>query len=174
MESKFLTPILNILSAGMRLLNSSAPYLQSLVLLAFRLEWGWKFFQTGWGKLMNHERVTEFFMNLGIPMPGLNAWVAASAECFGGLLLLIGLFSRPVGLVLLVNMTVAYVSVEADRAAFFGVFSNIDPFVQATPFFFWLTALLVLAFGPGKISLDALLRMVFCRKRSCDYQRQTL
>ena len=35
--------------------------LQSLLLLAIRLYWGWQFAQDGWGKLTHLARVTEFF-----------------------------------------------------------------------------------------------------------------
>jgi uncharacterized membrane protein YphA (DoxX/SURF4 family) len=54
-------------------------------------------------------------------------------------------------------MLVAYLSVEADRAAFLNAFSDSDAFVAASPFFFLLTSLLCLAFGPGQLSLDRLL-----------------
>ena len=55
------------------LLIKAASFLQSPVLLLMRLYWGWSFFQTGFGKLMNHERTTDFFTSLNIPLPGLNA-----------------------------------------------------------------------------------------------------
>jgi len=37
-------------------------------------------------------------------------------------------------------------------------FSNSDKFVKADPFPYLLTALIVLAFGPGLFSIDALLK----------------
>ncbi len=61
-------------------------YLQPLVLLVFRLTWGWQFFLSGKGKLLNHNNVSEFFTSLGIPFPELNAWVVGGVECIGGLL----------------------------------------------------------------------------------------
>jgi putative oxidoreductase len=130
--------------------------LQHAILLVFRLNWGWQFFQTGQGKLINHEHTTEFFSSLQIPLPGLNAWMVGGLECIGGLLLLLGLATRPTALLLFLNMTVAYLSVPDDRAKLFHVFSDPTPFLSADPFFFWLTALLLLAFGPGLISVDAL------------------
>ena len=50
-----------------------ASKLQSPLLLALRLYWGWHFCQTGWGKLHTHGDVTEYFISLHIPLPGLNA-----------------------------------------------------------------------------------------------------
>ena len=52
-------------------------------LLLVRLNWGWQFFLTGRGKLMNLERTTAFFSDLGLPMPGVNALLAGCTECFG-------------------------------------------------------------------------------------------
>jgi putative oxidoreductase len=124
----------------------------SVVLLALRLVWGWQFFTTGLGKLQNHARVTEFFTSLGIPMPGLNAWFVGGLEMVGGVLLLLGLFSRPIALLLTGNMFVAYLT--ADRPALLGVFHDLDAFLKADPFWFLFVAVVVLTLGPGALSLD--------------------
>ncbi|MBX7144865.1 MAG: DoxX family protein [Oligoflexia bacterium] len=145
----------------MGLLTRAGESLQSVLLLLFRLHWGWAFYLSGKGKLLNHERVVEFFTSLAIPMPGLNAWFVGGLECVGGLLLLVGLFSRPIALMLSVNMLVAYISVETDRAALLGVFSDPSAFIAADPFFFLLLSVMVLAFGPGKLSLDYLVVRIF-------------
>jgi putative oxidoreductase len=129
--------------------------LGSLVLLVLRLVWGWQFLTTGLGKLQNHTRVTEFFTSLGIPMPGLNAWFVGGLEMVGGALLLVGLFSRPIALLLTGNMFVAYFT--ADRPALLGVFHDLDAFLKADPFWFLFVAVVVLTLGPGALSLDALL-----------------
>lgn len=136
----------------------------SLVLLALRLVWGWQFFTTGLGKLQNHARVTEFFTSLGIPMPELNAWFVGSLEMAGGALLLLGLFSRPIALLLTGNMFVAYLT--ADRPALFGVFHDLDTFLRADPFWFLFVSVVVLTLGPGVLSLDRLLGKVIGEKRS--------
>src|SRR5512140_926620 len=126
-----------------------------VVLLVLRLVWGWQFLTTGLGKLQNHTRVTEFFASLGIPLPGLNAWFVGGLEMAGGALLLLGLFSRPVALLLTGNMLVAYVT--ADRPALFGVFHDLDAFLRADPFWFLFVSIVVLTLGPGARSLDRLL-----------------
>lgn len=130
--------------------------LRDPLLLLVRLCWGWQFFLTGKGKLANLERTTEFFAGLGIPAPALNAMVVGSLECFGGLLLLIGLASRPIAAALAGSMVVAFVT--ADRDALLGVFTDLQAFVAAAPFPFLLATLLVIAFGPGRFSVDAVLR----------------
>jgi putative oxidoreductase len=131
--------------------------LQHPLLLAIRLTWGWQFFITGKGKLLNQEHVAQYFASLGIPFPALNAWFVSGLECFGGLLLLAGLGSRAIALLLSIDMIVAYLSVAEDRAKVFHVFQNPDPFFQADPFLFLYASLIVLAFGPGLISVDALI-----------------
>ncbi|HVS51594.1 MAG TPA: DoxX family protein [Opitutaceae bacterium] len=137
-----------------RLLATLGGWLQPLLLLVIRVWWGWSFFQTGKGKLMNLEGTTEFFASLHIPAPKLNAIVAGSTECFGGLLLLAGLFSRPIAVPLIFTMLVAYWT--NDHAALVAIFSDTDKFTGATPFLFLFACLIVFAFGPGPISLDAL------------------
>jgi putative oxidoreductase len=138
-------------------LIDSGNFLQHFLLLAFRINWGWQFFQSGQGKLINHEKVVSFFTSLNIVQPDLNAWFVAGLECFGGLLLLAGFASRPIGLLLATNMLVAYLAVAEDRAKLLNIFSDPNPFLAADPFFFLLTALLVFCFGPGAISIDGLI-----------------
>jgi putative oxidoreductase len=67
-------------------LTSLLSYGQDLFLLAIRVYWGWQFFQTGKGKLMNFDRTVEFFTSLNIPLPAVNAAMAGTVECLGGLL----------------------------------------------------------------------------------------
>jgi putative oxidoreductase len=136
-------------------LDAISAHLQSPLLLIVRLYWGWSFAQTGWGKLMNLDRTANFFADLNLPLPKLNAVMAGATECFGGALLALGLFARPVSVPLIFTMVVAYAT--ADREALLGVFSAPDKFTEAAPFLFLLASLLVLAFGPGKLSLDHLI-----------------
>jgi putative oxidoreductase len=137
-------------------LNQIASYLPNPLLLGIRLYWGWQFFLTGKGKLGNLEGTTEFFAGLGLPFAKLNAIVAGSTECFGGLLLLIGLFSRLVSVPLIATMIVAYLT--ADLEVVKTIWSDPDSFVTAAPFLFLLASVLVFTFGPGKLSIDELLR----------------
>jgi putative oxidoreductase len=136
------------------LLAAIGSFLQSPLLLAIRLYWGWQFFVDGKGKLQHLDRVASYFASLNIPMPRLNVIVASSIQCVCGLLLLAGLFSRFAALPLIGVMCVAYAT--AERAALFSIFSDPDKFVSAAPFLFMFAAVIVFVFGPGKISIDAL------------------
>jgi putative oxidoreductase len=120
--------------------------LQPLFLLALRAYFGYRFFKAGRGKLENLATTAEQFGEWGIPLPELNAVLAGTTECVGGLCLLAGLASRVVTIPLAFTMLVAYFTVHAD-----------EPFVAAAPFPFLMTTLVVLLFGPGVLSLDALI-----------------
>lgn len=137
------------------LLATIGGWLQPILLLIIRGWWGWSFFLTGKGKLLNLEKTTGFFTELGLPLPKLNAIMAGSTECLGGLLLLLGLGSRLVSVPLMFTMIVAYAT--ADKEALQSIFSDPDKFTGAAPFLFLLASVIVFAFGPGKLSLDALL-----------------
>ena len=132
-----------------------ASYLQSPFLLVVRLYWGVQLAQNGWGKLHNLGRVTEFFSSLGLPAPGFTATFVASVELVGGIMLAIGLLSRFFGLVITIDMLMAYIM--GDREAFLSFFSDPGKFYVADPYTFLFAALLILIFGPGKVALDTLL-----------------
>lgn len=130
--------------------------LQSLLLLVIRLYWGWEFFLTGKGKLMDLAKPTEFFESLGIPFPHFQAMLAGTTECVGGLLLLAGLCSRLISIPLTILLTVAYLTADLDKVKM--IFSDPDKFLAAGEFLFLFAVVLVFAFGPGKFSIDWLIK----------------
>jgi putative oxidoreductase len=138
-----------------RALIAAASSLQSPFLLAVRLYWGWQFAQDGWGKLHNLDQVAEFFGTLGLPAPGVTAAFIGGLELAGGILLAVGLGARLISLLLTVNMLMAFIT--ADREALLSVFSDPDKLYAAAPYTYLFAVLIVLVFGPGKFSVDALL-----------------
>lgn len=138
---------------GYDLLVRCTNLLQSPLLLALRLYFFWQLFLAGQGKLTHLPKVSEYFASLGLPFPLLNAILAGCSETFGSLLLIVGLASRLAAVPVAVTMIVAYLA--ADFEAVTHIFSDPDKFVQAAPFPFLLAALVVLAFGPGRFSIDA-------------------
>ncbi len=129
--------------------------LQHPLLLLIRLYWGYDFFQTGLGKLNNLERTTEFFQSLDIPFAYQNAIAAGASETVFGVLLMAGLASRLAAVPLIVIMAVAYAT--DDREALMNIISDTEAFVAATPFNHLLASLVILVFGPGALSVDALI-----------------
>jgi putative oxidoreductase len=129
---------------------------QSLLLFVIRSYWGWEFFLTGKGKLMDLEKPTTFFQSLGIPFPHAQAILAGATECFGGLLLLAGLCSRLISIPLTILLTVAYLTADLDRVKM--IFSDPDKFLTADEFLFLFAVVIVFVFGPGKFSIDWLIK----------------
>ena len=151
-----LNKLIVLARAGYDLLVKGASSLQSPLLLTIRLYWGWQFFLSGKGKLGDLSGPTEFFTTLGIPFPAFNAALAGTTECVGGLLLLAGLASRLVTIPLIVTMLVAYIT--DGREALLSFFSEPDTFFKYDAFLFLFASVLVFIFGPGKFSIDHLIK----------------
>jgi putative oxidoreductase len=132
--------------------------LSFLAPLATRLVVGQAFYLTGRGKWLHFENTVTFFTELGIPFPEANAAFVASLELIGGILLIVGLLTRLVATGLLATMAVALAT--ADKARFL---ESLDPASDIGPadvsaFVFLLFFLWLALFGPGALSLDALLK----------------
>jgi putative oxidoreductase len=141
-----------------------SPYVQSAFLLFVRLYWGWQFFRTGLGKLQHLDKITEYFESLKIPHAAFNARFVGSLELVGGILLILGLASRLISIPLTINLLVAYW--VADREAFTSFFSDPSKFYAADPYTFLFASVMILIFGPGMFSIDALIRRALAdRKR---------
>lgn len=144
--------------------SAGVSILQSPFLLAVRLYWGWQFAQNGWGKMHHIAKIADYFASLNIPFPSANAHFISGLEFFGGILLILGLGSRLVGLLLAGNMCVAYWA--ADREALVSIFSDPGKFYVADPYTFLFASLMMLIFGAGLFSLDALLKGKFKEQTS--------
>jgi putative oxidoreductase len=88
---------------------------------------------------------------MGIPQPMVNAYLAGGAEFFGGVLLILGLFTRLAAVPLVITMMVAVLAVHRDA---FGLKQNGMEYALTLGCVCAGIALL----GPGCYSLDALFR----------------
>ena len=79
----------------------------------------------------------------------------AGVETFGGLFLALGLFGRLTPLPIIGTLVVAYATSEQDALKAL-ISGNPDPFFAAAPFLFLFAAIIIWVFGPGRLSLDAL------------------
>lgn len=145
-----------------RRLIRGANLLQPVFLLLVRLYWGWQFFLTGKGKLLNLDGTADYFQQLSIPLPKFNALMAGATECGGGLLLLLGLGSRLISIPLSVTMLVAYLTAHPEELKM--IFTDSDKFVTAPPFLFLFASLVSLIFGPGRFSADHWIQRRFFTK----------
>lgn len=126
-------------------------------ILLVRLCVGVLFFESGRGKIFF--KLKDYFAELGIPFPLLNAFIASSVEFFGGICLILGLATRIAAAPLAVVMLVAIVTVQLEKAGTVGDFLYL-PEVLLLVIFVWLVFS-----GPGRISVDHLLARKFGRPR---------
>ena len=80
--------------------------------LIARITVGYVFMLTGWGKLQNLDRVTEYFGSLGIPAPHILTPFVSGLECFGGLFLILGVLTRISAGGLAVTMIIAIITAK--------------------------------------------------------------
>lgn len=127
--------------------------------LLARLIIGAIFIPTGWGKLHNLPDIVNFFRQLGIPYPEIQAPFAATVELVGGTLILVGLATRLMSVPLIITMIVAIAT-----AVWPQLDSWRDLFGKEELHYIALLTYLVVT-GPGAASLDALLvRTLTARK----------
>lgn len=151
------------MSASLRRVGRTANRaLGALAALAFlpplltRLVLGEGFFLTGHGKLENVGNTVQFFTDLGIPFPELNAAFVSRLEFYGGIALALGLLTRLVAAGLASTMVVALLT--ADRERFLGALrlSGDQNLTDVVPFVFLLFLAWLVISGPGVVSADAL------------------
>jgi putative oxidoreductase len=155
---KTTNPIGSIIGSAYNLLVLVGNHLQSPLLLFMRIVWGGQLIQAGWGKLMHIDKPIGYFKDLGIPFPVENAWLVAFTETFGGFFLVLGLLSRLTSIPLVINFIVAYITTEQDGLKDLLSFST-DKFCADAAFPYLATALVVLIFGPGALSVDYLVAL---------------
>ena len=90
-----------------------------------------------------------------MPYPEILSWAGALTETLGGVFLVIGFLSRLISIPVIIFFIVAYSFVHIESLRHFT--TNPQAFTKEAPFPFILTALLVLAFGPGLFSVDGLI-----------------
>jgi putative oxidoreductase len=116
-----------------------------------RLTVGLVFFQSGWGKLHDLEKVTEFFASLGLPMPAFQAVLASTSELVCGALLLVGLATRLAVVPLIVTMCVAI------RTALWDQVDGLASLAGLTEFAYIALLVWLATDGAGPLSLDRLI-----------------
>jgi putative oxidoreductase len=104
-------------------------------------------FAHGMRKLPPSDRFVARVDSLGFPLPDVFAWGAGIVEFAGGLLLVLGLLTRPAASLALIVVGTAYFGAHAD-----------DSFSDAEAAFLYGAIMLALALmGAGRFSLDAAL-----------------
>ena len=130
-------------------------YLKSLSLLFARLVVAYGFYEPAMMKWSDIHAVAEWFGSMGIPFPTLNAYMSATTEITGVILLTLGLFVRIISIPLIVVMIVAIVTVHIHNG-----FSAGDNGFEI-PLYYMLFLLIFVAHGAGRFSFD---RFIFGEK----------
>jgi putative oxidoreductase len=121
---------------------------QSLSLLLARLAVAYGFFEPAVNKWKDIDGIASWFGTMGIPFPTLNAYMAASTEALGVVLLTIGLFTRLISVPLMVVMVVAIMTVHLAHG-----FSAGDNGFEI-PLYYMLFLFIFASHGAGKFSVD--------------------
>ena len=122
--------------------------------LFLRLALGITFTAHGAGKLFGAfggpgvQGFAGLLQQIGVPYPQLSAYLAGGAEFFGGILLILGLFTRLASVFLLITMLVAIFKVHLSH----GLFMQNGGFEY--PFVISGALLLLLIEGAGCCSMD--------------------
>lgn len=150
----------------------STRYFSWLPPLVARSVVGWVFMWSGWTKLHNLYPVGEAgtanyfqgmilnFKDWGIPAPEIMAPLVSGVEFVGGLLLLLGLFTRLAATPLVIVMIVAIISAKWAQVDSLETLLGFEE-VAYMALFGWLAVA-----GPGAVSLDHLLQRTVADQRS--------
>jgi len=125
--------------------------LQSISLLFARLIVAYGFYEPAMMKWSDINAVSVWFKTLKIPMPLLNAYMAATTEIVGVILLTLGLFVRVISIPMIVIMVVAILTVHLPN----GFQAGNNGF--EIPLYYMIFLLIFISFGAGKFSLDYIL-----------------
>ena len=139
------------------LLHGTNPALLDVALLIGRVTIGLCFVVHALGKLGiigsgTMDGFAGWLGELGVPMPGVQARVAMASELGGGILLALGLATRPACLLLIITMLVA--GIVGHRGA--GYLITNDPPGAEYTVNLGVICFVILLLGPGSASLDAL------------------
>ncbi len=124
---------------------------QSLSLLFARFAVAYGFYDPAMQKWSDIKSVADWFASIGIPFSTFSAYIAASTELIGVVLLALGLFTRLISIPLMVIMVVAILTVHLTH----GFAAGNNGF--EIPLYYMLFLTIFASFGAGKLSLDYLL-----------------
>lgn len=123
--------------------------LQPLALLALRVVIGIIMIAHGYPKIVGFSHVQDMVRHIGFP--GWMAYPLAGTEFFGGILMILGLFTRVVGVAMMTDMCVAIWKVHWHKGL-------TGPGAVEFPLCMAVIAFSLIFFGGGPIAIDHILR----------------
>jgi putative oxidoreductase len=128
-------------------------YRTDIGLLAVRIALGVVFIAHGVDKLGDLQGTEQFFASLDIPAAGLMAPLVTFTEILGGGALILGVLTPLAGTALAIDMLVAFATVHASK----GFFASDGGYELVM--LLGLAALALVVSGPGRLSVDAALKL---------------
>ena len=126
-------------------------YGKSLSLLFARFAVAYGFYEPAMMKWNGIDNVASWFGTMGIPFPTLNAYMAASTEAAGVILLTLGFMTRLISIPLIIVMLVAIFMVHLPH----GFAAGDNGF--EIPLYYMLFLFIFFTNGAGKFSVDRLI-----------------
>ena len=126
--------------------------LQSTALLFLRLILAYGFYGPAMMKLKDIHAIGDWFKELGVPLPYVNAYMATGTELAGVVLIALGLGTRLIAIPMIVVMLVAIKTVHWVNG--FEAGNN----GYEIPLYYLLMLITLIAFGAGRWSIDALIK----------------
>lgn len=123
-------------------------YFQSLALFFSRLIVAYGFYEPAMMKWNDIDSVAQWFGSMGIPLPLLNAYMAAGTETVGVFLLAFGFLTRLISIPLIIVMIVAIITVHLSN----GFSAGNNGF--EIPLYYMLFLFIFLSQGAGRFSID--------------------
>lgn len=115
--------------------------------LFIRLVIGWHLVYGSWGRLVSHHELAIFRSYLAhyrFPVPLFNAYLSSAAQVVCGYLYILGLFTRPAALIMIINF-----------AAALGMVHWLQPYPRKQLALIMLaTAIFLFLHGPGRVAID--------------------
>ncbi len=129
-----------------------SPHFAWLGPLLARIVVGEVFLVSGWVKLHNLQQMIENFAGWGIPFPEVLTPFVSAVELIGGLLLLLGLFTR------LAAVPLAFVMVVAIATVLWPDVDSLDTLLGFSESAYLVIFIWLAVAGPGSISIDRVLQ----------------
>ena len=125
--------------------------LKDIPLLMIRLALAYGFYTRAKMKWSDINSIIDWFKSMGMPAPALNAYLAASTEAAGVVLLVLGLGTRIIAVPLMIVMLVAIKTVHWGNG--FDAGNN----GYEIPLYYLIMLAVVLVYGPGRWSVDGVI-----------------
>lgn len=129
----------------------AAGKLKDIPLLMIRLVLAYGFYVPAKMKWSDIDSTIDWFKSMGMPAPALNAYLAASTEAAGVVLLVLGLGTRIIAVPLMVVMLVAIKTVHWGNG--FEAGNN----GYEIPLYYLIMLGVLFVYGPGRLSVDGVI-----------------